>query len=127
MSLLTLPERFARRVLMDFGFGSLVDKFEEHIGRAATSVLLWLAAMSAFTICLKTIIADGIIPLVELLRGIASRPQRFSAAELSLMFVVGLISGTATVVTMNIAIKRAVARALQRDAEPDAGDSQDSA
>lgn len=53
---------------MDFGFGSLVDKFDERLGRRVTSAILWLAAVALFVVCAKTIISDGIIPIAKFIR-----------------------------------------------------------
>ena len=57
---------------MDFGFGSLVDKFEEYVGRRPTRLLLWLAAVAAFVVCIRTIITEGILPIAVTLRAISS-------------------------------------------------------
>ena len=126
MILLAMPERFARRLLMDFGFGSLIDKFEQHIGRGPTRALLWLAALAAFVVCLSSIIKDGIMPVMAAVRGVSSEFTYATIQRVTIALVTGIVSGFLFVVAVKLLathfMKRAdalIARAEQvtNDAE----------
>ncbi len=43
------PVVWMRAVLMDLGFGGLIEKFEEYLGRGVTTVLLIVLALLVFT------------------------------------------------------------------------------
>ena len=57
---------------MDLGFGSLVEKFEEHFGRWPTKFMLAMVGLTALTFCVRTLINDAIYPVIEYVRGIDS-------------------------------------------------------
>jgi vacuolar-type H+-ATPase subunit E/Vma4 len=53
-------------MLVDFGFGSLIDKFEERFGRRVTTVLLAVVGLGIFAGCVGLIAGNLIKPSIDL-------------------------------------------------------------
>ncbi|MBB3991557.1 hypothetical protein [Croceicoccus naphthovorans] len=75
---------------MDLGFGSLVEKFEEHFGRWPTRVMLAVIGLAAMTVCVRLIILDAIVPIVQFILGAGGQ----SALEL-IVSVLAVAAGAA--------------------------------
>lgn len=99
---------------MDFGFGSLVDKFEERIGRRPTSALLWLAAFALFVVCARTIITEGIIPTVAFVRGVSSQSVLGLLSSFLYGGAVAIASALLFVLVVRLLIRRLTLAFIQR-------------
>lgn len=93
---------------MDFGFGSLVDKFDERVGKKVTSALLWLASVAAFTVCIRTIVTEGVVPLVELVRGVSSESAQSVIGGFLIGLAIAVVSGAVFVATIRWLVQRKV-------------------
>lgn len=69
---LMLPERVGRKI-MDLGFGSLVEKFEEHFGRWPTRAMLAIIGLAAMIVCVRLIILDAVLPVIDFVRGVGGQ------------------------------------------------------
>lgn len=112
-SVIVAPERVGRWI-MDFGFGSLVDKFEERIGRRATSALLWLAAVALFVTCARAIILDGLVPLLDFVRGVSSESALSFFGSIVLGAIVAVVSGVIFAAVVSFIVRRVVGRYVMR-------------
>jgi len=99
---------------MDFGFGALIDKIEERIGRRATTALLWFASAAAFVLCINTIITSGIIPIVNFVRGVNVEPVRGLLVSVLSATAIGSISAGVFALIIRWLTARAVRRIIQR-------------
>lgn len=53
---------------MDIGFGSLIEKFEEYVGKRATRVLIIVIFVAVFALCAKAIADNLITPILAFFR-----------------------------------------------------------
>lgn len=98
---------------MDFGFSSLIEKFEERIGVLPTTALLWLAAFAAFVLCVRTIV-EAIIPVVVFFQSVGSSPVQSLIEKLLIGMLVGSVSGAVFVCIIRLLVSRAVAPIIAR-------------
>jgi hypothetical protein len=66
-SALTLAERFGRALMMDFGFGSFLEKVEENFGKFVLRVLLVLIGLAVAVFCMRVIWVNAISPALDLM------------------------------------------------------------
>lgn len=52
---------------MDLGFGQLIEKFEEHVGKTPTKILLYVVFVAVFAVCMKAIIDNLVSPTMSFL------------------------------------------------------------
>ncbi len=52
---------------MDLGFGQLIEKFEEHVGKTPTKLLLYVVFVAVFALCTKAIIDNLVSPAMSIL------------------------------------------------------------
>ena len=95
---------------MDFGFGTLIDKIEERIGSTLTTGLLWLVAIAAFVLCLKTIITEAIIPTTKFIMGMDARITQSSA----LGFLVSVGTAVVSALVFSIVFRWLTKKRVQR-------------
>jgi len=112
LSAIALPERVGRW-LMDFGFGSLVEKFEERVGRRATTVLLYGIGAATLIICVNTVITQGIIPVVDFVRGVSSKTVLGLLSDLLVGSLIAVVSGAVFVFLVRWWVKRATMRIVE--------------
>ena len=93
LSAILAPERVGRW-LMDFGFGSLVDKMEERLGRRAMSVLLWMAAVALFITCARVIVVEGVVPVMQFVRGVGGNSVEGVVQKLALEGAIAVVAAT---------------------------------
>lgn len=74
---------------MDFGFASLLDKFEEHYGRRAGKVLVGLIALAVVVVCLG-LIWGFIAPIVAWINGSVEDQSIWAFIARGIGFVIGL-------------------------------------
>lgn len=55
-----------RRLLMDFGFGNFLDKFEGRFGRRATTALLGIIGLGVVSVVTNLVATNVIIPIYEI-------------------------------------------------------------
>lgn len=109
-SVIIAPERVGRW-LMDFGLGSLVEKFEEHLGRWPTRLLLWLAAFAIFIGCVRLIVIDGVMPVIEFIRGVGGNSWLAVAKALGWTFIGATIFAFVVMGIFRVSLARVVKRA----------------
>lgn len=63
--MLAAIEGIGRRLLVDFGFGSFLEKFEEHFGKWPIRFLLLLIGLTATLACGKLIWEIALGPLID--------------------------------------------------------------
>lgn len=112
-SVMALPERLGR-LLMDFGFGSLVEKFDERLGKPLTSLILWLAGLALLIACIRSIILDGIIPVVEFVKGVEDNSFFQLFVSLSATGALGMMTGGLAAVFFTIARRRKIDSIVSR-------------
>lgn len=81
--MLTLVTKWVRLAMMDFGFGSFLDKFESRFGKKVTTVLLVLIALSIASFCVHVTTVYVIAPTVGFFQslGAADPEQRASIGQ----------------------------------------------
>lgn len=66
---------------MDFGFGSLLDKFEDHFGRLAAKILVGLVGLAVVAVCGSLIFNNMILPAYALYEQIVSPDKKLQVGS----------------------------------------------
>jgi len=96
---------------MDFGFGSLIEKFEEHIGKRATRVLLTLSAVALLVVILNTIITMGILPVWKAVQGASSQPFLAVLKTVGVGSLLAIVAALVLAVVLRLLLRRLIERA----------------
>jgi hypothetical protein len=65
MNPFAMMEWLGRRLVMDFGFGAILEKFEQHFGQRAVKIILGLIGLAIALTCAKVIWEIALGPTVS--------------------------------------------------------------
>lgn len=97
---------------MDFGFGSLLDKFEEYFGRTAAKALVALVGFAVIAVCLS-LVWDFVYPIIEWFTGTSTGIGVYGYLLRFGGFIVALvtIAGTGSAVADALMLRRTMEEA----------------
>lgn len=94
MSPSLLLEQVGRRIVVDFGLGSLVTKLEEYFGKRVTGALLALVALAITVACIKFLWETAIGPIVRVIEGVVRGANLNDLLVQALIYLGGWIFGS---------------------------------
>lgn len=102
----------AGRFVVDFGFGSLLEKFEEYFGRSAAKCLVALVGFAVIAVCLG-LIWEFAYPIIDWLTGTSAGIGAYGLIMRTGGFVLALLflAGTASTIVDALMLRRTMEEA----------------